>query len=353
VDRGTLSAFGVISNSGTALVGWTGIAMGKQYVMTDSCFTPEVRLGCVSIDNADQLPLDGADLIYDPETVTLALASSEAGAFSFVSINMYRFPEGLAEFKRVCEWYGNDRKLRAKLPEGVKFEKSILSVPAAPEDWDHEGYPQSNRKFVHIYRGSQQAVLIRWIARSGTILDNALFKPLVDNLRIVPGQWITDPPVVQARVGSQPKASDAALADDVRTELNEAAARARKMLNLGRVGKPEKLAQAIHAAIDELRIRKGVKADERKQLAIDYGALWGESLCAAVGWTWCRVELSSPGVSTFAVCSPTRSHAVAPLRIIFALVSHPKTDNNSLLLFNMIVSGNVPVAPARGFCWLS
>src|ERR1700733_4851233 len=104
--------------------------------MTDSCFAPEVRLGCVSIENADQLPLDGADLIYDPGTVTLALISSKAAADSFISINMFRFPEGLAEFNRVCEWYGKDRKLRAKLPEGVKFEKGILSVPAVPEDWD-------------------------------------------------------------------------------------------------------------------------------------------------------------------------------------------------------------------------
>ena len=214
------------------------------------------------------------DLIHGDGTVTLALVSSRAAADSFVSINTYRFPEGLAEFERICEWYGADRKLRAKLPEGVKFEKSILSVVAAPEDWDHEGYPQSNRKFVHIYRGSRQAVLIRWIAHSGTILDNSLFKPLVDNLRIVPGQWITDPPVLQARVGSMPKASDSELADDARTEVNEAAARARKSLNLGRIRKPEKLAEAIRDAIDELRLRKAVEADEKKQLAIDYGALW-------------------------------------------------------------------------------
>ena len=42
--------------------GVDGIAMDQQYIMTDSCFTSEVRLGCVSIKNADQLPLDGARL---------------------------------------------------------------------------------------------------------------------------------------------------------------------------------------------------------------------------------------------------------------------------------------------------
>jgi hypothetical protein len=92
-------------------------------------------------------------------------------------------------------------------------------------------------------RGRQALALLRDGRRR-----NSLFKPLVDNLRIVPGQWITDPPVVHAPVGSQPNASDAELADVVRTELNEAAARARKPLSLGRVRTPEKLAPAIHAA---------------------------------------------------------------------------------------------------------
>ena len=325
----------------------------QQYFMTDSCFTPEVQIGCISIENADQLPINGASLIdWGDGAISLALTSSQESADSFVSINMYRFPKGLAEFERQCEWYDKDRKSRAKLPDGVNFEESILSVQAAPEDWEHEAYPQSNRKFVHLYRGSKQAVLIRWIAHSGNVLDDALFKALVANLRIVPGQWITDPPVVQTREGSDSEASESEITDEVRTELDEAAARARTSLKLGRVRKPEKLVEAIHDAIDELRLRKGVKAAEKKQLAIDYGSLWGEALCTAVGWTWCSVE-SSPGESTFAVCSPTRSHAVAPLQVMFRLVSRTKTANNSLLLFNMIVSGNMPVAPDGGFCWLS
>ena len=326
----------------------------QQYFLTDSCFTPEVRLGCISIENADQLPLDGASLVYWDGAVTLALTSSNESADSFVSINTFRFPKGFAEFKRTCEWYGQDRKTRAKLPDGVNFDQNILSIPAAPEDWDHDAYPQSNRKFVHIYRGSKQAVLIRWIAHSGTILDDALFKGLVANLRIVPGQWITDPPVVQARGGSNSNSSETELADEIRTELDEAAARARKSLKLGRVRKPEKLVEAIHDAIDELRLRKGVKASEKKQLAIDYGSLWGEALCDAVGWEWCCAQSpSSPEESTFAVCSPTRSYAVAPLQVIYRLVSQPKADNNSLLLFNMIISGKMPIAPDGGFCWLS
>jgi len=324
----------------------------QQYFMIDYCFTPKLKFGCISITNADQLPIDGANVIYGDGTLTLALDSIGAVA-SFVSINLFRFPEGLAEFKEQCEWYGRDRKSRAKLPEGVPFDESMLSIEAIPKDWHHEAYPQSNRKFVHLYQGTKQAVLIRWIAKSGTILDNPLFKLLVTNLQITPGQWITDPPTVELRTGSPPETKESELSDEVRRELDEAAARARKSLQLGRVRRPEKVAEAIHDAITELRVRKGIKTGEKKQLAIDYGALWGRVLCDAAGWTWCCVDLSSSAEPNYAVCSPNRSHAVAPLQAMFEAISRPKADNNSLLLFNMIVSGDLPVSPANGFCWLS
>lgn len=324
----------------------------EQYFMVDCCFTPEVKFGCVSIQKANQLPIDGANLVYRDGTLTLALDSTNE-VDSFVSINTFHFPEGAAEFKEQCEWYGRDRKSRAKLPEGVLFNESILTISGSPGDWHHEAYPQSSRTFVHIYQGARQAVLIRWIAKSGTVLDNSLFKLLVDNLRIVPGQWISDAPSVELRAGAEPETSEAVLSDEVRVELEEAAARAKKSLQLGRVRKPEKLAEAIHSAIDEVRVRKGMNKDEKKQWAIDNGALWGQALCDAVDWTWCRVELPVSTESTYAVCSPNRSHLMAPLDIMFQLISRPKTENTSLLLFNMIVAGELPAAPPGGFCWLS
>lgn len=170
--------------------------------MTKSCFVPEVRFGCVSIDNADQLPLSMANFTERPGEVTLALdgATGKPGILdSFVAIHTFQFPAGSDLFSQLVEWFGKDRKSRAKLPDGIKFDASIMAVRSVPPDWEHEAYPQSNRTFVHIYRGTEQAVLIRWIARSGTILDHALFKPLIDNLRIVSGQWITEAPLIQPK----------------------------------------------------------------------------------------------------------------------------------------------------------
>lgn len=169
----------------------------KQYILNGRCFVPEVRFGCVLIENADQLPLSLVNFSAAPGHITLALdgATGKPGILdSFVAINTFQFPEGMAEFEKLCEWFGKDRQTRAKLPDGVKFDESVLAVHNAPADWIHEAYPQSKRTFVHIYRGAEQAILIRLLGRTGTILDHPLFKPLIDNLQIVPGQWIIEEP---------------------------------------------------------------------------------------------------------------------------------------------------------------
>lgn len=327
------------------------VAESHQIIMDEACFVSEVRFGCVRIDGADQLPVSMVNVTSAPGCQGLALdgATGEPGIFdSFVSILTYQFPDGMAEFERTVEWFGRDRTSRAKLPDGVKFDETVLAVRDAPAGWEHEAYPQSNRKFVHIYRDAKQAVLIRFIARTGLILDHPLFKPLLDGLRIVPGEWTTEPPRIQRKTGDQQSEITATpLPEDVRIELDESAARARDALQLGRVRKPVKIAQAIHEAIDDIRKRKA-KKKEKEQFAIDCGALFGQALCEAVGWEWRRLEHEN-GDGAFAVCSPNGSHAVLPLQCVYDLVMHPRTENNALLLFNMIASGNTPMSTENAY----
>lgn len=320
----------------------------SQFLMHESCLVPEVRFGCVRIDNADRLPLSIVNFVPSPGHVTLALDgdTGEPGLMdSFVAINTFQFPAGLAAFEETVAWFGRDRKSRAKLPDGINFDDTVLAVRDAPDGWTHEAYPQSNRKFVHIYRSAEQAVLIRWIASTGTILNHALFEPLLAGLRIVPGQWITDAPQVQSKESASESIKATPLTDDLRSEIEESAARAHQTLQLRYIRQPVKLAHAVHDAIDALRARKA-KKKEKEQFAIECGALWGQALCKAAGWEWRRLELES-GEADYAVCSPDGSLAVLPLRVVFDLVMHPRTENNSLLLFNMITSGNTP-ASAEG-----
>ena len=210
----------------------------QQYGLSESCFASEVHFGCVRIENADRLPLDGANFVPQPGHVTLALdgATGKPGIMdSIVAINTFQFPEGNSEFERVVEWFGRDRKSRAKLPDGVKFDESVLAVHDAPADWEHDAYPQSNRAFVHVYRGLTQAILIRWIARTGTILDHQLFQSLLTNLRIVPGQWITTAPSIQPKTDRQPEITGTPLTEDVQNEIETSAARAREFIQLGQI----------------------------------------------------------------------------------------------------------------------
>ncbi len=58
------------------------------------------------------------------------------------------------------------------------------------------------------------------------------------------------------------------------------------------------------------------------------------------------------GETGFAVCSPNRSHAVFPLKVVYDLVTHPAAENNSLLLFNMIATGKVPVSTEGAYSLL-
>ena len=113
-----------------------------------------------------------------------------------------------------------------------------------------------------------------------------------------------------------------------------------------------KTAEAIYRAIDEMRTRSLLPAQERKQLAIDLGALWGDALCKANKWEWCCVS-QAPEPQVFAVTSSNRSHAIDPIRLVFNLLSSRQVANNSLLLFNMIVFGPLPETSARAYCWLS
>jgi hypothetical protein len=138
----------------------------------------------------------------------------------------------------------------------------------------------------------------------------------------------------------------APLPADVCVEVKEAAERARSTLQIGRVRKPKRIAEAIYHGIDEFRGRKRTKKEERNSFAVDCGSLWGQALCEATGWMWKRLQ-SEQSEGFIAVCSPNGSYAVMPLKFIYDLVTNRKSANNSLLLFNMIAAGKLP-APVKG-----
>ncbi len=331
------------------------MSKSKQFELSAACFARELRIGCIRLGSADSLPLASAfvDLSKTEASITFWGATPEPwNGTSLVSINMYWLPASRAEFRRMIKWFSDVQKNRARLPDGVAFEETTLAVHRVPAGWVHEGFARSGRDFIHIYRSRDRAILMRFLGKAGTILDNPLLAQVHKNLRIVDNQWIVDFPKTKPRKRAQSPITDTAPAPEIAAQLEEAASRAREFLNLGRVRDPSKTAKAIDQAINEIRSRSRLPADKRKQLAIDLGALWGNALCQAKQWEWCCIRPTAEE-QIFAIVSSNRSHAIDPIRLVFNLLSSRQVASNSLLLFNMIVSGRQPETSDRAYCWLS
>lgn len=331
------------------------MSRSRDIVMNGVRLDPDLRIGCVHLANADSLPLASAfvELSAAEVSITFWGATPEPwdGA-TIVSIRMFRLPRGRAEFQRDIDFFSEERRKRSRLPEGVAFGENTLAIGGVPARWVHDGFARSNRDFIHIYRSDKLGILIRYLGKAGDILDNPLLRPIHENLRIVEDQWIVEFPETRPQGAASSTVTETPLPDEVQSQVREAVGRARERLQLGRIRDPRRTAEAIHRAIDEFRERQRVPAEEKKQFAIDLGALWGEALCRARKWEWCCVSVAADQ-ETFAVCSPGRSHAVDPLAMVYRILSSRRVANNALLLFNMILSGHLPAAADRKYCWLS
>ncbi len=329
------------------------MSRSKQIDMSEVRFAAELRIGNIRLAKANTLPLAETFVDISAGEVSITFWGDTPAPWddiSLASIRMFRLPRGRAEFQRQIEWFSDKRKQRARLPEGVPFDEHTLALRNVPESWKHTAFARSGRDFIHIYESKQQAILIRLLGKAGTILDNPLLKRIHRNLSIAEQQWIAKFPVTERRTRTS-RTRDTRLAADVKMEMQGAAARARTLLNLDRIRDPKKTAEAIHRSLDEVRSRKRLGAEAKKRLAIDYGVLWGNALCEAAQWEWCCVKTA--GQETYAVTSENRSHAVDPIGVMHQVLSSRRAANNSLLLFNMIVSGDLPQSPAHAYCWLT
>lgn len=306
-----------------------------------------VACGFVETRSAHLLPL--REVAYDGTSdhhlgLTLwGKTSGRAGDVSLLSIEMYRLPKGRAEFDSKVKFFGDERKKWARLPEGVRFGPTILAPQGVPVSWVHDGFPRSGHDVIHAYASQRQAMLIRY--RGKKMLDNDLFRRVNRNLSVVEGRWEAAPPACRPRAGLKPGAIERPLKLNVVNEVSEAIQRGYDYLKLkpGRA-KPAKVRQAIYDAVDRLiAAKRRVPAEQADDLAIDLGCLWGQSLCDSLGWAWCQLKYGR-GPAAYAVVSPDRSFAVAPMAYLLRQIGQrgPGADNTTLLLFNMVEAGAVP-----------
>ncbi len=133
--------------------------------------------------------------------------------------------------------------------------------------------------------------------------------------------------------------------DDLLAELDEALSSGRASLGLKAKTKPQTAAEAVGNAIDAARGGKKVSDERRTELAVELGAVWGDAVCRALKWEWARMPVSKKE-TIVSVTSPTRTHAVDPIRLVYDLIGNKRRENNALLLFNMLADGGLPTRPA-------
>lgn len=99
---------------------------------------------------------------------------------------------------------------------------------------------------------------------------------------------------------------------------------------------PDEIAAAVDAAVTAARAKKKPRSlDDATAL----GALWGDALARASGWTWAHLVLGKH--KRVCLVSPDRAHACAPLEYLYAQRT-PGAEVTALLLFNMVVAGQLP-----------
>lgn len=107
--------------------------------------------------------------------------------------------------------------------------------------------------------------------------------------------------------------------------------------------------QAIRDEIDAMLHRKK-KATKKltRELGVNLGCLWGQTICDPLGWHWCMV--TADGADSYAIASANGSHFIEPMNFIFGQLTSPASgDNTSRLLFNMLQAGKLPPAEAGAY----
>jgi hypothetical protein len=312
--------------------------------------------GCVQIRMPRQLELSQIfHAAHEPAAVSITFfgRAAQDGPL-LLSIQMFRLPEGQREFDDTVRSFAQDRKKSARTPEGVRFDPSMLALDRLPKDCQHEAFCRSGRDFIHTYLASRYAMLIRYRGNS-TMLDNPMFRQLNNNLSIVEEQWELAAPAWQPRK-IKPTVQEEQLDPSICSEITQSIERGYAHLQLpSSETSPEAVQEAIMAMVDRvINSRKRPPADKIEDLAIDLGCLWGQALCDAIGWHWCKIR-HADSASVFAVVSPEGSHAVAPMPFMLRQLRQRRrdADNTTLLLFNMIKDGALPIAPAKTYKMLS
>jgi hypothetical protein len=324
----------------------------QQIDMSGQCLETPLVFGCIRIDHADTLSLSELVLTHDPHELGITLwgdCPGPADNASLVSVSMFRLPEAADAFAEAVEWFARDRRVRPpKLPEGVAFNDQTLAPARIEGAWAHDAFATSPRSILHVYTAPHLGVRIRYLAKSGTLLDHPLLSGVCANLTLDANLWRTDEP--RTAVTSETQAVERPLPADVQAEVIQLLQEGRDWLGLAARSSALQAATAVHEMLEKLP--RGKKAaDESSERTLQLAVVWADALCRECRWEWAQV--GEAGDEEYVIVSPDRSLMIEPMAYIQAIRSSKRTENTALLLFNMITAANVPQAPAHSYTPIS
>ena len=212
------------------------------------------------------------------------------------------------------------------------------------KEWEQDSFARSKGEIIRIYQCNKFAVILRFLAKSGTLLDHPVFKRVVRNIQVVETQWEkTVPDIIDTRPKSK-RSKESPLTEEQESEMWQIVGAFIKRMKLSKVKDAQKRIALIENEINAARAQTKQSKEDQIDRAIELGTFVGQTFCWELDWEWCNV-LRPDGSETFCVCSPDRSLAIAPTDWILRLISDKKRPLNCLLTFNMIQHGRLP--PSR------
>ncbi|WP_146577820.1 hypothetical protein [Neorhodopirellula pilleata] len=326
--------------------------MQHSFDLDEARLQKEFGMGCLVIKGAHLWPL--SELVWDGTAKTvgatfLGETQEPWDKANLLRIEVFKLPLAKGVLSERLEWYTRDRKKRRiKIADGQLFDWNMLHVNGFTEEWEQDAFPRSKAEIIRVYLAKKHAVIFRFLARSGTLLDHPVFKRAVKNIRYDSSLWVTAVPDIIDTSPKRKRSTESPLTQEQESEMWMFVRAAMKRLKLSKIkGTPERL-KIIEQEVTEARNNRNLTHDEKVGLAIELGSFVGQSYCWDLEWEWCNVQGKEKG-EAYCVCSPERGLAIHPVDWIFDLITDKKRTLNCVLTFNMIMAGRLPPSRSNSY----
>lgn len=166
------------------------------YFDTTHRFSETLELGNLRLKNIKKLGIN--ELYFDADeaeaTITLSTDTPEPwDGLSMVMISSHLLPDGKEEFERKVKWYSEDKLDQSLLPEGIEFSSSQLEI-CALNHFEHDAFAEGKRACIHTYVQNEIAIIVRFLSKKGTVLDNPLFLNFLQSIELT-DSWESNSPI--------------------------------------------------------------------------------------------------------------------------------------------------------------